>query len=338
MTLYSGIDLHSNNCVISVINENYQSVFKMKTSNDLGVILHALKPFKGQLMDIAVESTYNWYWLVDGLMEDGYSVHLVNTAAVKQYEGLKHTDDHDDAYHLAHLLGLGILPTGYIYPKEERALRDLLRRRSYFVKQRTSNLNSLQCFYSRHTGRRLVSDQAKKLTSEQIQKSFSDNNTVVDAETIVTMNQMLEQQITKIEKEVLSQAKLKPEFEYLKTVDGIGRILALTIQLETGDIKRFAKVGDYSSYCRCVSSSRNSNGKKKGVGNIKNGNKYLSWAFAEAAHYAIRFNEKAQKFYQRKMAKRNQSLAFKALANKLSKACYYIMKENIPFNEEMLFG
>lgn len=338
MKLYSAIDLHSTNCVIGVINEEDKTVYKEKIVNDLGLILKALEPYREQMIGVAVESTYNWYWLVDGLMGAGFKTHLVNTAAVKQYEGLKHTDDQYDAYYLAHLLRLGILPVGYIYPKEERTIRDLLRKRAYLVRQRTANLTSLQCFYSRHTGKRLTGNQAKDLTEVELREQFSNPNTVLEATANIVLNQALEQQIIQLEKAILSQTKDRPEFKYLTTVSGIGKILALTILLETGDINRFGSVGQYASYCRCVNSNKISNGRKKGTGNVKNGNKYLAWAFAEAANFSIRFNEKAKKFYQRKMAKRCQALAFKALAHKLARACYYIMKESIPFNEEMLFG
>ena len=122
------------------------------------------------------------------------------------------------------------------------------------------------------------------------------------------------------------------------TTPGIGNILGLTIMLEVGDIHRFAKVGNYSSYCRCVESKRTSNGKKKGENNKKNGNRYLAWAYVEAANHAMRNCAKAQKFFQRKMAKSKRVLATKALANKLTKATYYIMRDQVAFDSQKLFG
>ncbi len=140
-----------------------------------------------------------------------------------------------------------------------------------------------------------------------------------------------------IEKAVKKKIKIKKGFEFLQTVPGIGDILGLTIMLEVGDINRFPKVGDFSSYCRCVSSKWTTNGKNKGKGNTKNGNKYLSWAFVEAAHFAQRFNPKIKKYYQRKSAKKNEIVARKAIANKLSRASFYIMRDNVPFREDDLF-
>ena len=141
-----------------------------------------------------------------------------------------------------------------------------------------------------------------------------------------------------IEKRVKSQVKVRKEFEMLLTIPGIGNILGLTIMLEVGDIGRFIKVGDYSSYCRCVESKRISNGKKKGENNKKNGNKYLAWAYVEAAQFSRRYCVKAQSFYQSKEAKKNNTVAIKALSNKLSKASYYIMRDQVAFDEEKLFG
>ena len=138
MKLYSGIDLHSSNSFVGVINEQDQRLFRRKLPNDLSTILQALDPFKESLEGVVVESTFNWYWLVDGLMENGYKVHLANPSAIKQYEGLKHTDDNWDSFWLAHLLRLGILPEGYIYPKETRSVRDFLRRRLIYVKHKTT--------------------------------------------------------------------------------------------------------------------------------------------------------------------------------------------------------
>ena len=133
--LYGGIDLHANNSVIVLLDGADQVLVQKRVCNDLEVILALLAPYRERLEPgLVVESTYNWYWLVDGLMEAGYRVHLANTAAIQQYEGLKHTDDHRDARWLAHLLRLGLLPTGYIYPKAERAVRDLFRKRSQLVR------------------------------------------------------------------------------------------------------------------------------------------------------------------------------------------------------------
>jgi len=336
MKLYCGIDLHSNNHYVSIIDHDDNRLKEKRISNDLSKTLALLAPYKNDLQGIAIESTFNWYWLVDGLMDADYSVSLVNTCAVKQYEGLKHTDDQYDAFWLAHLMRLGILPTGYIYPKQQRSLRDLLRKRMQLVQCRTSHVISAQAQVWRSTGTRLRSQDIKKC-SDDLLSEITDQNLFLSIQSNLNVIQLLNTEIDAIEKTILSQCKDLPEYKQLKTVFGIGDILSQTITLETGDIHRFHKVGNYTSYCRCVDSKKTSNGKKKGVGNKKSGNKYLAWAFMEAANFAIRFHEPANRFYQRKQSKRNVIVARKALAHKLARASYYVMRDNRPFKPERLF-
>jgi transposase len=338
MKLYCGIDLHSNNSVIVILDETDQMIYHKKLNNDLDQILSSLKPFESAIQTIAVESTFNWYWLVDGLLDANYKVELVNTTAVQTYSGLKHADDKDDARWLAHLLRLGILPTGFIYPREERAIRDLLRKRHHLVRQCTTNILSVQNIQMRNNADSLPAHKIKNMEADQIDQLFSDANIALAVRSNIHVIQCLQENIATIEAEVLKQIKLRPEYAQLLTVSGIGKILGITIMLESGDIKRFAKVGNFSSYCRCVKSERLSNGKKKGVGNRKNGNKYLAWAFIEAANFAIRYNEKIKAFYQRKKAKTNGIIATKAVANKLARACYHIMKDQVAFDENKAFA
>jgi transposase len=302
MKLYSGIDLHSNNHVLTIIDEQDQKLLERRLPNQLEATLQCLTPYQQDITGIAVESTYNWYWLVDGLMEAGYKLHLVNTTAVDQYSGMKLTNDQHDAFHLAHLMRLGILPTGYIYPKAQRAVRDLLRKRGMLVRQQTAHTLSAMSLHTRMTGRKASSNVIQRPHAESIYlPSLEDTNRQLEMKANRRMIQALHEQIVEIEKVVMKQMKLAPEFVGLKQVPGIGDILALTIALETGDIHRFANAGHYASYCRAVRSARESNGKKKGENNRKNGNKYLGWAFVEAANHMVRFSDTGKRFFQRKL-------------------------------------
>lgn len=336
MPLYAGIDLHSSNNYLGIIDDQDNRVYGKRLSNCLSTVLSALNPFRKRLTSIVIESTYNWYWLVDGLQDHGYKVNLANPSAIKQYEGLKYTDDKWDSYWLAHMKRLNILPEGYIYPKESRPIRDLLRRRMLFVRQRVSHLLSLQSMITRNLGCRMSVNNINKLENEDITQMFGSNLAFMAKNHLDTVR-FFQKTIRNIEKQVLSQVRIKNEFSLLQTIPGVGKILALTIMLEVGDIKRFEKVGHYSSYCRCVKSEKISNGKIKGKNNKKNGNKYLSWAYVEAANFAKRYSQGAQRFYQSKKAKRNGVVATKALSNKICRASYYIMRDQIPYDEARLF-
>ena len=188
MKLYCGIDLHSNNHYVSIIDQKNNRLMEKRLSNDLSKTLGLLAPYKDDLQGIAIESTFNWYWLVDGLMDADYFVSLVNTTAVKQYEGLKHTDDQYDAYWLAHLMRLGILPTGYIYPKEQRNLRDLMRKRMQLVQCRTAHVISAQAQYWRSTGFRLRSQDIKKCPDNLL--SVISDKVIVDGDCGHPQNQL----------------------------------------------------------------------------------------------------------------------------------------------------
>lgn len=339
MGLYTGFDLHANNSYVAIIDEHGQRVKKRRLANDLDHIFRFLEPYKPEILGAVVESTYNWYWLVDGLMSAGYSAHLANTAGIQKYSGLKHSDDQDDALWLAEMLRLNILPEGHIYPKEDRPIRDLLRKRSHLVKLRTSLITSLQNIIDRNYGMKIKVNEVKRLKENKVAPFFEGNEDLVLAGQVSKEAiDFLILKIRAIESTVEDRAKLKEPYRYLLTIPGIGKILGLTIMLETGAIDRFEKVGNYVSYCRKVSTKWTSNEKKKGRGNKKNGNKYLSWAFSEAAEFARRYDTQSRAFYNRKLQKTNFMVAHNALAHKLARSAYHVIKEQVPFMPEKLFA
>jgi transposase len=335
---YCGIDLHSNNSVVSVVDEEDHVVAEKRLPNDLEKIIGFIKPWQAELAGVVVESTFNWYWLVDGLKAVGFIVHLANTTAIKKYEGLKHSGDETDARYLAHLLRLGILPTGTILEPEHRAVRDLARKRLQLVRSRTSHILAVENITARQYGARITSNQVKQLTAEMVDQMPFPNDVGLALRTNVAVIETLSAQIELLEKRLLSDMKVRPDYALLTSAPGIGNVLATTILLETGPIERFAGAGNFASYARCVDSVHTSNGKKKGEGNTKNGNKYLAWAFVEAAVYAMRFDADAKRFYERKKAKTNNVVAIKALAHKLARACFHMLKEGKPFDAARCFA
>ena len=335
---YCGIDLHSNNSVVIVSDEEDRIVFSKRLPNDLGQIRAALEPHREDLAGVVIESTYNWYWLVDGLMDTGYQVHLAHPSAIKKYEGLKHSGDFADATYLAHLLRLGLLAEGYVYPREERGARDLARKRLQLVRYRTAQILAIEGILMRQTGARLKGEAVKRLTAEQVDAFAFAPDVSLAVEANRAVSQTLSQQIEALEKRLQQRVILRSEYRLLKTVPGIGEVLATTIMLETGTISRFTRVGNFSSYCRCVDSLKESNGKRKGEGNTRNGNKYLAWAFVEAANFALRCCPQARSFYDRKKSRSNRILALKALAHKLARACYHMLQDHKPFDVHLCFG
>jgi transposase len=285
-----------------------------------------------------VESTYNWYWLVDGLREAGSRVHLAHTAAIKPYEGRKLSNDQVDARWLAHLLRLDILPEGYIYPKGERAVRDLWRKRAQLVRQNMMQRLSIPSQFARHTGHAPGANQIRQLCEHDLARQFADVYVALAVTSHLRILRCLEAPIQCLEQVVWRQMRSKPERHWLNAGPGIGDMLALTILLESGTMARFPSVGDFASYGRGVKSQRLSHGDVKGQGNTKNGNKYLGWAFVEAAHVAIRVDPGIKRFSQRKQVKRHKLVALKTVTHKLVRASYYIIRDQVPCERFKAFG
>jgi transposase len=199
---------------------------------------------------------------------------------------------------------------------------------------------SVQNIMVRKTGSRCSVKRMRELTTKELKHLLPEASQVLAITSSLAILDCLSQQLKTLEKAVSKRLQHPPSYEQLLTVDGIGTIFAQTIALETGQIGRFPPVGDSASSCRCVNSTKLSNGKRKGQGNVKNGHLYLGWASMEAAQFAIRFNPQAQRFYQRKLAKstNNTVLARQSVAHKLSRACYYLMRDLVPFEATKACG
>lgn len=335
--LYAGADLHGNNVFLSLCNENGDNVFRRRVKANLAAVNAALDPFWERIKVLGIESTFNWYWFVDGLREQGRNIKLGNPAKMEQYKGIKITNDLTDADWLAEQLRVGIFPECYIYPKETRSVRDALRRRQLFVRRRIQVLLSLGGLLERHGIKAPGAAQLEKWTSEDIQAIGLDEWVQLQLEMLLKAVKESDQNAKTIEKRVLSFVKPTRQYIRIVTLPGIGMALGMLIVLESGDFKRFASAGNYASYCRTVKSERTSNEKKKGSNNSKNGNKYLAWAFIEAATFAARFNPRIHSWYEKKKRKSGVAKAKKALACKLAKAVFHVMNGK-DFDEKMMFG
>ena len=335
--LYAGADLHGNNVFLSVCDKEGNTVFRRRVKANLGAVNAALDPFWERIVAVGVESTFNWYWFVDGLREQGRNVKLGNPAKMEQYQGIKITNDLSDADWLAEQLRTGIFPECYVYPKKTRAVRDALRRRQLFVRRR---IQALLCFGGLLERYGLDAPSAKKMetwTRKDIEATGLDGFVQLQLETLLDAARESDRQARKIEKQVLAFTRPTEQYRRATTLPGFGTALGMLVVLESGDFKRFKSAGNYASYCRTVKSERRSNGKAKGKNNARNGNKYLAWAFIEAATFAARFNPRIHAWYERKKAKSGAVKARKALACKLAKAMWHVMNGK-EFDEKLMFG
>jgi transposase len=338
MARYGGIDLHANNRVMALRDAHDQVVTDKRLPNHLNTLLAYLAPYHAELVGLVVESTYHWYWRGDGLREAGYRVHLAHTAAIKQYEGLKLSNDQVEARWVAHLLRLGLLPEGYLSPTDERAVRDLWRKRAQLVRQQVTQMLSIQALFARHTGHALGANRIRQRCAHDRARQVAEVHVALAVTSNLRILRCWESHIQGLERVVLRHMRSKPERHGLKTGPGSGDILAFTILLEAGPVARFPSAGDFASSCRCVKRQRLSTGTVQGQGNTKDGNKYLGWAFVEAAHCAMRFDPGINRFYQRKQVKRHQLVALKPVTHTWARACDDSMRDQVPFERAQAFG
>jgi len=335
--LYAGADLHGNNVFLSVCDEAGDNIYRRRVKANLDAVNAALDPFWDRIVVLGVESTFNWYWLVDGLLALGRNVKLGNPAKMVQYEGIKVTNDLTDADWLAEQLRLDIFPESYIYPKETRPVRDALRRRQLFVRRRTQVLLSMQGLLERYGLDSPGAREAQNWTSSTVSETGLEPFVQLQLNTLLSAVKHSDTLAKQIEKEVLQVVKPMEQYLRIQLVAGIGKALSMLIALESGDFGRFPSAGNYASYCRTVKSRRLSNKKTKGKNNAKNGNRYLGWAFIEAATFAARHYPRIGAWYERKRRRGNVAKAKKALACKLAKAVWHVMNGK-EFDEELLFG
>jgi transposase len=341
MKFYCGIDLHARDSFVCVIDDRDKIHLKEKLSNQLVHFLYHLNEFSPR-PSVVVESTLNWYWLVDGLKDAGFEVTLAHTLGLHMIKGAKVKTDKRDAFNLARLLRLEAIPKAYIYPKEKRPIRDLLRRRSRLVRLRAAEYSDIRRVLYQHGILSHSKAEIKHLDEGQISEYFE--HPILQCNSLLQLERVdfYTRQIKTLEKTILGTVEDELAFELLTTIPGVGKILALTIFYETGEINRFPSPKHYSSYSRVVPGiAQSGNTTKKGRGS-KQGNPHLKWAFTQAAVFAIRYYGPIRKFRQAHMERRKSRarklISISIVAHKLAIATYWILKNQVPFDEELMFG
>lgn len=341
MSFYCGIDLGARESQICVINKRVKKVLELKTRNNLEVIKQVLEPYKASL-EIVVESTFNWYWLVDGLQAAGFQVVLAHTLGLYMITAAKVKTDRRDAFALAKLLLAGMIPAAYIYPVATRAVRDLLRRRARLVQVRAGEYGSLRRLLLRHGILSSKQQEIKSAEEADLEKWFTHPLVRLHASQELERISLYSQQLAKLEATILEQAEQEWAFEHLQQLPGIGQIIALTIFYEVGEVERFASEKQFSSYCRVVSGVAQSGQVSRRGRGSKQGNHYLKWALSQAAVHAVRCYPRVRRYYERQLQRHRgrarQMVVYNIIAHKLAQAIYHMLKERTDYREELLFG
>ena len=332
---YCGIDLHSTKMYLCILDQEGRKVLHRNMKASPEAFLKAIAPFRDNLV-VAAECIFSWYWLADLCEDESITFILGHALYMKAIHGGKAKNDRIDAFKIATILRGGMLPMAYVYPRNMRSTRDLLRRRSHLVSIRGNFLAHVQMSHYQYGLEKPSARIAYKANRIGVADRFLDDSARRSTELDFAMASYLDQEIRALELDLKQKAKLHApkEFELLKTIPGVGDILAMTLLYEIHDIERFDRVQEFASYSRLVHCAKESNGKRMGTSGRKIGNAHLKWAYSEAAVLFLRGNEQAQKYLAKLTRKHGKGKALSILAHKLGRASYFMLKRKRPFDME----
>ena len=363
---YIGQDLHQDNVVVHVCRNEFSNgsirsktilskKFSIVGPEAIAAYFKALEPYCfNQPHTAIVESTYNWYWMADGFESRGWNLRLADPSTVSR-ANIKYADDYTDAAYLVECLRTGSLRTTWVMPKDDRAIRDLARYRMTLVEDRARLKTIIVNMITNHLSIKLTSDKLireidksveaaiespSEEVAQQVLATYFDHRLVrIKVGSLLNRIRFLATEIEQLDQELLSLLKPNLYSKSLQTIKGCGFVTSMIIALEIGEIERFNTHKDFVSYCRLAPTSKLSNGKSKGVGNAKNGNAYLSWAFTELANLVVRFNPEAKRYYDRLFNRsRLRVKAIRSVAAKMARAIFMMLKHGETFDLKRCFG
>ena len=333
---YCGIDLHARTMYLCILDhESGEVVLHRNLRCEPERFLRTIEAYRGDLV-VGVECIFCWYWLADLCTREDIPFVLGHALYMKAIHGGKAKNDKIDAHKIAVLLRGGAFPTAYVYPRGMRATRDLLRRRLLFVRRRSELFTHIRLVFHQLN----LSAPPERLRERRhrvgLLEAIPDPVVRANVEADLALAERLDEIIRSLERTIGRQATVDdPEtLALLKTIPGVGRILALTLLYELHDVRRFPKVGDFLSYARLVKSQQTSAGKVKGTSGAKIGNAHLKWAFSEAAVLFLQKNPPGQRLLARLRSRHGKGKALSILAARLGRASYFMLRRSTAFDME----
>ena len=332
---YCGIDLHARSMYVCILDAAGTIVVHKDLRAEPESFLRVIAPYRDDMV-VAVECIFTWYWLADLCAREGIAFVLGHALYMKAIHGGKAKNDKIDAHKIAVLVRGGMLPLAYVYPSEMRATRDLLRRRCHLMRKRAELLTHIQNTTSQYNLPALGKKIAYKANRVGVAERFPDPSVRASIAMDLALIDHYDALLTEVELSIVRTAKQHDAnaFYRLRSVPGIGKILALVILYEIHDIRRFPRVQDFASYCRLVKCAKESAGKRLGSAGKKIGNAHLKWAFSEAAALFLRQNLAGQRYVARLTRKHGKGKVLSILAHKLARAVYYMLTRQQPFDPE----
>lgn len=331
---YCGVDLHARSMYVCVLDQAGEVLLHRNLRCDRERFLRAIEPYREDLV-VAVECLFCWYWLADLCAEEGIAFVLGHALYMKAVHGGKSKNDRIDSHKIATLLRGGTLPQAYVYPRQWRPTRDLLRRRLFFARKRGELLAHIQNTNTQYNLPPFESRIDRPANRAELLERFGEETSVqMSVAADMALLDAYDAAIHDLELYLIHQIRQDANalFYLLRSIPGIGEILSLTLLYEIHDIARFPRVQDFLSYARLVKGTRESAGKKKTTGGKKMGNAHLKWAFSEAAVLFLRKNPLGQKYFARLEKKHGKGKALGVLAAKLGRSVYYMLRRHTPFS------
>ena len=339
MSCFCGIDLGARRSQVCVIDQDQKVLINRKIPNNIEEIHRLIRPY-GRVPTV-IESTFNWYWIVDGLQARKVPVTLAHSLKLAAISSAKVKTDKRDALTLARLLRTDMIPESYIYPAEDRPLRDLMRQRWNMVALRADEYRRMGGMLNRNGIFDLGANAIRLMDTEAFNELVEHPLIREQAAFNIQRVELLTQQIKTVEKDILAQVKERKGFQDLQTIPGIGKILALTLLLEIGEIGRFPKSRQFASYCRVAPGCADSgDSHHRGRGN-KQGNAYLKWALTQAAACARRSDPVFRDYFAQVQRKHPGAsgivITHCIVAHRIAHAVWHVLKDGVPYSQEKLF-
>ena len=330
---YCGIDLHARSLYVCILDSTGKQVKHRNIMARPEDLMKAIEKFNDDLV-IAVECMFTWYWVADFCEEHHIKFVLGHALYMKAIHGGKAKNDKIDSHKIATLLRGGMLPMAYVYPKKNRATRDLLRRRTHLMRKRAELMAHIVNLNSQYNLPEMALDLRQQKNRDSLKNHYSELSVQKSVDLDLSLIAFYDDHLSSIEWYIEKTTKITDYQNYmlLRSIPGVGLILALIILYEINDISRFKRVQDFASYARLVKCTKESGGKKLGTSGSKIGNAHLKWAFSEAAILFLRGNPEAQEYVEKLANKHGKAKALSILAHKLGRVVYIILKRRIAFD------
>jgi transposase len=336
---YCGIDLHARAMYVCIMDHNGNVLIHRNLPATPERFLKVIAPYRENMV-VAVECMFAWYWVADLCAKENIPFVLGHALYMKAIHGGKAKNDRIDSKKIAALLRGGMIPMAYVYPPEMRSTRDLMRRRNHLMRKRAELLVHIKNTNAQYNLPPIVKNLSRPFNRNGIAERFDDDSVRKSMDVDIQLINYYDQLLKELEYNISKNAKRHDANAYyrLRSVPGIGKILALVILYEIHDINRFPRVQEFASYCRLVKPAKESAGKRYGSSGKKIGNAHLKWAFSEAACLFLRANPEGKTFFARLERKYGKGKALTLLAHRIARAVYYMLKRKTAFNIDLFLS